>query len=51
MNKEVIIYMRQKVLYKYKILELKKVLKELVLFFVFQIQEIAFAFKLATKVL
>lgn len=39
MNKEVIIYMLQKILYKYGILELKKVLKEMVLFFVLQIQE------------
>ncbi len=45
MNKEVIIYMLQKILYKYGILELKKVLKEMVLFFVLQIQEMKFVFK------
>ncbi len=45
MNKEVIIYMLQKILYKHEIIELKKVLKEMVLFFVLQIQEMKFVFK------
>jgi len=45
MNKEVIIYMLQKILYMYEIIELKKVLKEMVLLFVLQIQEMELMFR------
>jgi hypothetical protein len=51
MNKVIIIYMLQKILYKDEILGLKKVLKEMLLFFVLQIQEIEFVFKIAEKAL
>ena len=34
MNKQLIIYMLQKILYKHEIIEFKKVLKDMVLFFV-----------------
>jgi len=51
MNKEVIIYMLQKILYKHEIIELKKVLKEMVLFFVLQIQEMKYVFKKMQKML
>lgn len=51
MNKKVIIYMLQKTLYKDEMLRLKKVLKEMVLFFVLQIQEIEFLIKKTSKAL
>ena len=40
MNKELIVYMRIMILCMLKIKELKKMLKEMVLFFVLQLQEI-----------
>ena len=40
MNKQEIIYMLQKILYKQEIIEMKKVLKEMVVFFVLQLHEI-----------
>lgn len=49
MNKEVIVYMPQKIPYKAEMPELEKVLKEMVLFFVLQIQEIELIFKIIYK--
>lgn len=51
MNKEAIIYMLQKILYKYEMQELKNVLKEMVLFFVLQILEIELIFRKVLKAL
>jgi len=39
MNKQLIIYLLQKILYKQEIIEMKKVRKEIVVFFVLQLQE------------
>ncbi|WP_298143010.1 hypothetical protein [Flavobacterium sp.] len=51
MNKLLIIYMPLMILCMLKLKQLKKMLKQMLLFFVLQIQEIEFVFKIAEKAL
>lgn len=51
MNKQLIIYILQKILYKEEIIELKKEMKEMLVFFVLQLQEMVLLAKKRQKTL